>query len=179
MGVTATNLIQGPATLYLGAFGVTEPATIATVPGAGWTDCGGTKDGVSISIENTWAEMTVDQIVDVIERRKTGRKVMAKTTLAEATLSNLAYAAALPQPITNKISADNGAGSFVTTYNAVLLDGIAPGGFRRRVILRKVVGIDTVETGYKKDDMTVIPVSWAIHYVSPSIVPFTWEDATS
>ena len=27
MAVTATNLIQGPATLYAGIFGVTEPAT--------------------------------------------------------------------------------------------------------------------------------------------------------
>jgi hypothetical protein len=32
MPVTSTNLIQGPATLYTGIFGATEPATIATTP---------------------------------------------------------------------------------------------------------------------------------------------------
>lgn len=176
MVVTATNLIQGPAVVYRGVFGATEPILTAT-PTTGWTDCGATKDGVELSIENEWSEMTVDQIIDVVGRRKTGRKVSIKTILAEATLANLASAAALPAPASSIITADNDLSGFAPSYDAIILDGIAPGGFRRRIILRKVLATDSVGTAYKKDDMTVVPVTWSLHYVTSSIAPFIITDA--
>jgi hypothetical protein len=179
MAVTSTNLIQGPATVYHGLFGATEPATIATAPGAGWTDAGGTKDGVALDIESTWSDLTVDQLIDVVARRRVGRLVAVRTSLAEPTLANLAQAVANTAPVSNVLEGDDGLGAFAPAYGAILVDGIAPGGFRRRITLRKTLPIDNVGLEYKKDGQTLIPVRWAIHWVSTSIKPWKIEDATS
>lgn len=179
MAVTSTNLIQGPAVLYTGVFGVTEPATIATAPGVGFTDVGGTKEGVELTIADEYAVLDVDQIIYEIARRRTKRVVSVKTSLAEATLANLALAVANTAPVANVMTADDGLTAFSPAYGAVLLDGIAPGGFKRRVIVRKTLPTDSVGTAYKKDGQTLIPVTWTGHWVSTSIPPFKIEDATS
>lgn len=179
MPVTSTNLIQGPATLYTGAFGAAEPATVAAAPAVAWTDVGGTKDGVELSINDEYAVLDVDQIIYEIQRRRTKRVVTIKTSLAEATLANLALAIANTAPTANVLTADDGLAAFNPAYGAVLLDGIAPGGFRRRVIIRKTLPTDSVGTAYKKDAQTVLPVTWTLHWVSTSIAPFKIEDATS
>lgn len=179
MAVTATNLIQGPATLYAGIFGATEPATVATAPGVGWTDVGGTKDGVELQINDEYAVLDVDQIIYEIQRRRTKRVVAIKTQLAEATLENLALAIANTAPTSNVLTADDGLTAFAPAYGAVLMDGIAPGGFRRRVIVRKTLPTDSVGTAYKKDSQTLIPITWTAHWVSASIRPFVIEDATA
>lgn len=178
MPVTSTNLIQGPATIYGAPFGTAEPATIATAPAAGWVDLGGTKDGVSLAIESDWSVLSVDQLVDEVGRVRTKRAVSVKTSLAEATLANLARAigsAALPAAQVLEPEAD--AAAFAATYFAYLIDGVAPGGFRRRIILRKALATDSVELAYKKDDQTVIPATFTAHYVSASIKPWKIEDA--
>lgn len=181
MPVTTTNLIQGPATMYLGIFGVTEPATVATAPGAGWVDVGGTQDGVGLSVEMEFSELEVDQIVDIPGQRVTKRLTKIKTNLAEATLANLANALneLAATVVANKFTPTNGSSVFTPNYSAVLLDGIGAGGFRRRVIVRKALQTGNVETSYKKDEQTLWPVEFVGHYVSSSIPPFTVEDATS
>lgn len=177
MVVTATNLIQGPATIYFGTFGVTEPATVATVPGAGWTDFGGTKEGITLKIDQEWADLTVDQIIDVIQRRRTGRTIAVATSLAEPTLANLASAIGNSAPVAQVLELDNDISAFQPTYSAILFDGVAPGGFRRRVIVRKTLQTASIELAYKKDGQTVIPVEYSLHWVSTSIKPFKIEDA--
>ena len=178
MAVTATNLIQGPATLYTGLFGATEPATVATAPAAAWTDVGGTKDGVELQINDEYAVLDVDQIIYEIQRRRTKRVVAVKTQLAEATLTNLAAAIANTAPTANVLEGDDGLTAFAPAYGAVLLDGIAPGGFRRRVIVRKTLPTDSVGMAYKKDSQTLVPVTFTAHWVSAGIKPFKIEDAT-
>lgn len=179
MGVTSSNLIQGPATLYAAPFGTVEPATIATVPAAAWVDVGGTKDGVELGIADEYGVLDVDQIIYEIERRRTKRAVTIKTSLAEATLTNLALATNNTAPAANVLTADDGLAAFKPAYGAILLDGIAPGGFRRRFILRKTLATDSVGVAYKKDGQTLIPVTWTGHWVSASIAPYLCTDATS
>lgn len=181
MPVTSTNLIQGPATLYIGAFGATEPATITAAPGAGWTDVGGTQDGVTYSVELEFSELSVDQIVDIPGQRVTKRVTKVSTNLAEATLANLAIALnELPASVAaNKFSPSNGLAAFTPNYAAVLLDGLAPGGFRRRIIVRRALQTGNVESAYKKDEQTLFPVEFTGHYVSASILPFSVEDAVA
>lgn len=181
MAVTATNLIQGPATLYIATFGATEPATIATAPGAGWTDVGGTQDGVNLSVELEFSELSVDQVVDIPAQRVMKRVPKIKTNLAEPTLVNLAAALneLAASVAANKFTPSNGLAAFTPNYAAILLDGIAPGGFKRRVIVRKCLQIGNVESSYKKDGQTLFPVEFAGHYVSSSIAPFVWEDAVA
>lgn len=179
MSVTATNLIQGPATVYAATFGATEPLTVDAAPAVGWKDVGGTKDGVELQINDEYAVLDVDQIIYEIQRRRTKRVVAIKTQLAEGTLGNLALAIANTAPVTNVLNADDGLTAFSPGYGAVLMDGIAPGGFRRRVIVRKTLPTDSVGTAYKKDAQTLIPITWTAHWVSSSIAPFKIEDATA
>lgn len=179
MPVTSTNLIQGPAVLYAAAFGAVEPATIATAPAVAWTDVGGTRDGVELTVADEYAVLDVDQIIYEIARRRTKRVVSVKTSLAEATLANLALAIANAAPVANVLTADDGLAAFAPAYGALIVDGIAPGGFRRRIIIRKTLPTDSVGMAYKKDGQTLLPVTWTGHWVSTSIPPFKIEDATS
>lgn len=180
MPVTATNLIQGPAVMYTGIFGVTEPATIATAPGAGWVDVGGTQDGVSYSDATTLAKLMVDQIAMAAGATASERVVQIKTNLAEATLANLALATNNAAPAANVLTLDNGTVTqFVKPYQAILIDGLAPGGFRRRIIARRVLSMDAVEMAYKKDGQTLIPVTFEVFWVSSSVAPVIITDATS
>lgn len=190
MAVNVINLTQGPATLYTGAFGAAEPADSAvnaTPPTSSWTDVGGTTGGVQININQTFATLAVDQIVDTPGRRLTARDVQVQTTLAETTLANLSTAL-------NGSSASSAAGysaidpvidsSAVTPgYIAILIDGQAPGSasgaFRRRTIVRKVLSIDNTSQQHAKDTQNGIPVTFGAHYVSPSIKPFHIVDQTS
>lgn len=178
MGVTSTNLIQGPATLYVGPFGTAEPATLAAAPGTGWIDVGGTKDGIELAVADEYAVLSVDQIIYEIERRRTGRVLTIKTTMAEATLDNFAAAINNTAPAAGALVLDDGLAAFAPAYRAAILDGLAPGGFRRRVILRKTLSTDSVGTAYKKDGQTLIPVTFTGHWVSTSVRPLVVTDAT-
>lgn len=180
MGVTATNLIQGPATVYHGAFGATEPLTAGTeLDQAVWTDVGGTRDGVELTVADEYAVLEVDQLIYEAGRKRTKRVVTAKTSLAEATLDNLALAINNTGPVSDVLTADDGLAAFSPAYSSLIIDGHAPGGFRRRIILRKVLATDSVGMAYKKDGQTLIPVTWTLHWVSTSIRPFKIEDATA
>lgn len=194
MAATVTNLVQGPATIYIGDFEATEPAdnTVGTAPSsADWTDLGGTTDGAELSIQQEYKELEVDQVVDVPGRRLTKRDMSVKTNLAEPTLENLVFAlndgtTATGTGYKNYTPAFTDSAT-QPTYRAVLLDGWAPGGtsgggstsYRRRVILRKVLSSDNVEFAYKKEDQTVFTVTWSVHYVSTSVSPFKIIDETA
>lgn len=188
MGVTPDNLIQGPATLYRGNYGAVEPAdtsaALNAAPAASaWADAGGTTDGVKLSIENTYGELEVDQVVERVGSRLTKRQTMVETNMAEVTLSNLAYA--LNGGTTASGSGyqtyePNAADSATQpSYSAVIFDGWAPASFRRRVIVRKVLSVDSIEIAYTKDKQTVLAIKLAAHYVSAAVRPYKIIDGTA
>lgn len=188
MAVTPDNLIQGPATIYRGTFGAVEPAdtsaALNTSPAASaWSDMGGTNDGVKLAIDNTYGELEVDQVVELVGSRLTKRRATVETNMAEVTLANLAYA--LNGGTTASGSGyqtyEPNAASSATqpNYSSVLFDGWAPGSFRRRVIVRKVLSTDSIEIAYTKDKQTVLKVKLAAHYVSPAIAPYKIVDGTA
>lgn len=178
MSIVTTNLIMGPATLYTAAFGAAEPADtdVNTTPAASaWTDVGGTDGGVKLVVDQKYTELQVDQVVDRVGSRLTSRDFTVETSLAEPTLANLSLAL-------NGGTAATGAGfssfepnyaSSATqpTYIALLIDGYAPDGKRRRVIVRKALSTDKVESTYTKDKQTFLTVKFTGHYVSSSIAP--------
>lgn len=188
MAVSTSNLIQGPGTLYTGAFGATEPdqtlaATIAA-PTTGWTDVGGTTDGVTLNIAQDFSELEVDQIVDVPGRRLTKRDLSIETNLAEATLENLAVVTnqlrtSVDTSVTDLkiLEPTNDTSATQPQYTAVIVDGFAPEQFKRRVIVRKCLSTDNVEFAYTKEDQTVFSVTWSAHFVSASIAPYAYIDA--
>jgi hypothetical protein len=187
MAVTATNIVEGPATLYSAAFGATEPtdATVNATPAAStWTDVGGTDGGVKLTIDQSYTELEVDQIVDRVGSRLTKRNFMVETSMAEPTLANLSLAlnGGTSASGSGYASLEPAFASSATqpTYKALLFDGWAPGGaFNRRVIVRKALSTDAVELAYTKDKMTVFAVKFAGHYVSASIAPIHIVDQTS
>lgn len=192
MAVTVANLVQGPATLYIGAYGATEPADSAvntgpsSVTGNVWTDLGGTVDGAELTIKQEYKELEVDQVVDIPGRRLTKRDLHVKTKLAEPTFNNLVYAL-------NDGTTATGSGyatytpaftdsATQPTYRALILHGWAAaagaGGQskRRMVILRRVLSSDDVELAYMKDKQTVLTVTWSVHYNTSAIAPFKIVD---
>jgi hypothetical protein len=187
MPVTTTNLIQGPASLYVGAFGATEPtdAQLNAAPAAGWTDVGGTTGGVTLTASITLTAMDVDQILDPVGDVITARDFTIATSLAEATLANLARVlnladaavAAGTSPAGPTLEPASDLTSFTPVYRAFIMDGIAPGGFRRRVILRKAIQTAASALPHAPGAQTVIPATFRSTYVSASIKPFRVVDA--
>jgi hypothetical protein len=186
MSVTTTNLIQGPATLYKGDYQATEPAdsAINTTPAASaWTDLGGTQDGVKLSVDQTYSELEVDQITLRVGSRLTKQDFTIETSLAEATLENLAITlnGGTTASGSGWKSFDPNVSSSATqpNYFAIILDGYAPEQLRRRIIGRRMLNTDSVEVAYTKDKQTLIPAKFAGHYVSDVITPFHIVDETS
>ncbi|MGW6912591.1 phage tail tube protein [Kitasatospora sp. NPDC054939] len=188
MAVNTANLLLGPATLYRGSFGATEPADSsaainATPAASAWTDAGGTTDGVKLIVDQTYTELVVDQIVDRAGSRLTKRDMSVETNMAEATLENLSL-------LMNGGTAASGSGyktfepSFASSatqpnYSALLFDGWGAGSLRRRVIVRKVLNTDSIELAYTKDTQTVLKAKFSAHYVSDVIAPLHIAEATS
>ncbi len=190
MGLTVTNLIAGPADLYVAAFGGAEPAdsAVATIPASAvWTDMGGTNDGVKLSIDQNYMKLEADQSVDVLGSRLTGREIMIETSLAEPTLANLVIllnggtiTASAAFATYDPVNADTSATQ--PTYRAAIMDGWAPGAspFRRRVIVRKILSVEGAkDMAYKKDGQTFVPAKFLAHYVSASTRPFRIIDQLS
>lgn len=183
MGVTVSNLIMGPGTMYKGVFGAVEPldtAVSAAPSSAVWTDLGGTQDGVTVTVDQQYTELEVDQIVEVPERRLTRREFMLETNLAEPTLDNLGMALNTSAPTTGTgykaLEPAGDTSATQPTYISLIFDGFAPSSFRRRVIGRRMLNIEGVGFSYKKDGQTVFPVKWNGHYVSSLIKSFKITD---
>lgn len=185
MTVTAANLIMGPGVFYMGDFEETEPtdALVGSAPGAGWNDAGGTLGGVVLSVNQEYKELEVDQIVDIVGSRLIKRAMVLTTQLAEATLDNLARALNNPVPTPDtgftKFEPPNDNSATQPLYRAFIFDGFAPGGFRRRVIGRKVLNTESTETPYSKDGQTIYKVSFKCHFVSDAVKPFKVVDQTA
>jgi hypothetical protein len=193
MAVNPNNVVQGPATIYWGQFGTTEPADtngalIASPPG-GWTDMGATTGGVTVTIEHTYGQIKADQLVDTIGARLTGRVITVMVNLLEATLQNLLVAmnqAANITTLSGVTTFDPVTATSATqpTYTALLVDGWAPllgtgAAARRRLIVRKL--LSDVKASAKYDLVTQVTwdCSFTAYYVSPSIAPFHIQDQTA
>lgn len=194
MAANVVNLVQGPATVYIGDFEADEPLNgeVNNAPAASaWTDLGGTTDGCELSINQEYKELEVDQVVDIPGRRLVKRDMSVKTNLAEPTLQNLLYALNDANGGALGASGVGYAGTYEPaftdsatqpTYRALILHGWAPGegaggqSKRRMVILRKVLSSDNVEFAYKKEDQTVFSVTWSVHYVDNATAPFKIVD---
>jgi len=80
MAITFTSILVGEGTIFIG----TTSGNAA--------DVGSTQDGVAIGWEPNMVDIEIDQFGDAARVVQSRVKVTAKTTLAEATLSNLSTA---------------------------------------------------------------------------------------
>jgi hypothetical protein len=106
---TAANILVGAAAIFVGdpvtakvpapATGVAYVETLSTSvattdPGYGWRNVGYTSNGLELQFAPEFGEVQVDQILDVAKLFKSGMTVTLNTSMAEATLENLAFAIA-------------------------------------------------------------------------------------
>jgi hypothetical protein len=187
----AFQVLQGPAKMYTGLFSLTaafEPALAnvnAAPQASAWTYCGFTSDGATITVNQSFSEMRVDQLSDRVGTKMTERELQVATNLAEATLENFTFGF-------NGGTITTGSGyryyepvydgtELQPLYIAIILDGYAPSSSagvskRRRFLVRKVISTENVETSYKKDELTLVPVTFTSHYVSDTVAPFRIVD---
>lgn len=83
-----------PAELPAGASSASGPTArdALRATNSGWRDLGYTTDGIEVSYEPDYGEVTVDQLLDSAKMFKQGMRVSVNTTLSEATLENLMVA---------------------------------------------------------------------------------------
>lgn len=88
MSVTVSNIVVGEAVVKTGA----SNTAMTNANFDNLTDVGATNGGVEISWEPDMVDIEIDQYGDAAKVIQSKVKVMVKTTLAEATLNNLATA---------------------------------------------------------------------------------------
>lgn len=177
MTVTATNVMDGPITVFHGLFGVAEPLTASATPGAGWTDLGGTRGGATLTLGQTHRDQTVDQLPMPVGGQLTEQMVTVATQLAEVTLANLRRA--LNQASSAATTLEFGGEDLTNTaptYSAILLKGRGPGGAARMWIVRRTLSTEGIGVPFQKDGDTVFPVTWKGYYVSASIKAVKIDD---
>ena len=179
MTVTVTNLLAGPATaVWVGDFGAAEPATIGAAPGVGFRNVGGTQGGLRVIADREMFRLEVDQIPGRVGSQLTSEDFSVQTSLAEATLENYALTVNAADedvdtsvPGQKTLDLGNADTEAAPNYRCIIVDGRAPNGKKRRVIVRKVLSTASVETPMQRGGQTVYPVTWTAHYVSDSIAP--------
>lgn len=88
MAVSVSNIVVGEAVVKTGVSNI----TMTNSDFDSLTDVGATNGGVEISWEPDMVDIEIDQYGDAAKVIQSKVKVMVKTTLAEATLNNLATA---------------------------------------------------------------------------------------
>ena len=194
MAITPFNICQGPATLYTGLFGATEPAdsAVGSAPSSSvWTDVGGIMDGSSVLLEVdlTYTDQGVDQLVDAVGARLTKRTVQLTAALEELTLQNMLLAQNQLGTITTASGYSTYDPSTATSatqpsYTALIIDGWAPTlpagtAMRRRIILRKALSSSKLDLEYEKSKPGVFNCTWTGYYVSATVPMWHVVDQTS
>ncbi len=180
--INSSNIVQGPANLWLAPFGTTEPADSAVTsdPGAGWVFAGGTEDPVVLEEDMTYADQTVTQVAMPVGARLTKYEVTIKTKLSELTVQNLQYAMNQLNTVTvnsgyTSIDRQVGLASSQPTYCAVLVDGWAPqlvsGSARWRHIVRKCISMPKITRAYDPTKQAFYDVTFKGYFISSSIAP--------
>lgn len=179
MAGTPSNVFGGPVEVFTAPVGTVEPdaATLDTLDTA-WKSAGFTTGGVRQNVAVEYTRYEVDQVPMPVGHRIRSRTITVATTMAEATLENMARAQA--QAATQVTASGTGkayelAADDVTAepeYSAVLLRGPGPNGRTRVAVYRRCLPVEGVQTESTKTDATGLPVTWEAAYVSPSVRPF-------
>lgn len=170
MSVNPELILMGPAEVWHGLTGVTEPADAEVAPGAGWEDVGSTDGGVTLTASQTYTDVEVDQTAQAVDAMLTGQGQTVSTNLAEATLPNLRRAMNMAASAATKMEFG---GELITAtsplYSAIMLRGKAPDGEKRLVILRRTLSTEGVGIPFQKAGKTVVPITWKAYFVSSSV----------
>lgn len=89
MGITATNLFAGPADIFVGPFGATEPPGAITVPTSPFRDIGATGGESTLNLSQTYVDLVAEQTAMAVGAELSEQMVSIATSVAEHTMQNL------------------------------------------------------------------------------------------
>lgn len=174
MAVTVSNIVVGEATVKTG----NSNTTMTNADFDSLTDIGATSGGVEISWEPDMVDIEIDQYGDAAKVIQSRVKVMVKTTLAEATLNNLATAWSYDRAtdgvdiITNNDGANTrtllfGTQSVYPFEYALQIVGNAPGSTAsvtktRKFNTKRAVSFTSSMISMKRAEATMFEVSFRV-----------------
>ena len=174
MAVNVSNIVVGEATLKLG-----DSANATTISAMdGFADLGATQNGVEISWEPDMVDIEIDQFGDAARIVQSKVKVMVKTTLAEATLNNLALAWTYDQNTGGAAILNNNDGANTQTFKfgaqtvfpyekALVITGTAPnsaaGAIKtRKFYTKRAISMEASNVTMKRAEASVFAVGFRI-----------------
>lgn len=178
--VTTANIVVGEAEVKIGA----SNTTMTNSDFDNLTSVGGTQGGVEISWEPDMVDIEVDQYGDAAKVIQSKVKVMVKTTLAEATLNNLALAWSYDSVGANDVIANNDGANTKTFLfgvqnvypyeKAIQILGNAPGSDAattktRKFNTKRAISMESSTISMKRAEATVFAVSFRILPVSADV----------
>lgn len=176
--VTVANIVVGEAELKIGA----SNTSMTLNDFDSLTSVGGTQNGVEISWEPDMVDIEVDQYGDAAKVIQSKVKVMVKTTLAEATLNNLAAAWSYDNATGGADIKANQDGANTKTFmfgvqnvypyeKAIQIVGNAPGSdagttLTRKFNTKRAISMESSTISMKRAEATTFAVSFRILPVS-------------
>jgi hypothetical protein len=173
MSVNVSNIVVGEATIKVGDSA--NATSIGTMDSFG--DIGATQNGVEISWEPDMVDIEIDQFGDAARIVQSKVKVMVKTTLAEATLNNLALAWNYDSVGATDVIANNdgantksflfGAQTVFPYEKALVITGTAPGssasGIKtRKFYTKRAISMEASTISMKRAEASVFAVGFRI-----------------
>lgn len=134
---------------------------------AKFKNLGYTSEGVELSYEPDYGEVTVDQLLDAARLFKQGLRVSVRTSLVEGTLENMniAFGQASGTLANGSLSLAAGALGDAPAERTVVFVGQAPttlgsNGRERVYVARRVVQVETVAHSLRRTEATMFPVNF-------------------
>lgn len=179
--VTTANIVVGEAEVKVGS----SNTAMTNSDFDALTSVGGTQGGVEITWEPDMVDIEVDQYGDAAKVIQSKVKVMVKTTLAEATLNNLAIAWSYDNATGGDDVKSNLDGSNTKTFlfgvqnvypfeKAVQIVGNAPGSDAattktRKFNTKRAISMESSTIAMKRAEASVFAVSFRILPVSSDV----------
>lgn len=174
MAVNVSNIVVGEATIKLGDSA--NATTIAAMDG--FADLGATQNGVEISWEPDMVDIEIDQYGDAARIVQSKVKVMVKTTMAEATLNNLAIAWNYDQNTGGASILNNNDGANTQTFKfgaqsvfpyekGLVITGTAPNSAAgavktRKFYTKRAISMEASNVTMKRAEASVFAVGFRI-----------------
>ena len=174
MAVNVSNIVVGEATIKLG-----DSANATTINAMdSFADLGATQNGVEISWEPDMVDIEIDQYGDAARIVQSKVKVMVKTTMAEATLNNLAIAWNYDQNTGGDSIISNNDGANTKTFlfgaqtvfpyeKGLVVQGTAPGSAAgsiktRKFYTKRAISMEASNVTMKRAEASVFAVGFRI-----------------
>lgn len=181
------QLTIGPADIYVAPANEPAPATIDDAPAGNWTAGGFTNKPTTVSTSQEFAEAKPQQAAMKVRKDRTAAEVTISAELAQTTLANIrmalgeagvitSTAAGLGTPGTQKLAIDF---DLDTVEFAVLIDGVAPGGHRRRIYVPVTVADGSVELAHDRDEYSAVALELDVIDPGAGKAALSIEDKTA